>query len=401
MSSNFYSRSLPPEVLGIIFDETDTESLPSVLCASSTFYSIAYRSLYREIPNRPTGRKRAQLLQTLANVSDPARHPARLPSPTQVVHLLSLDFHSNNVTANLLRLVNCALKATENLRELMLEFSSTDNFQHMAWCLMGTTFRLRRLYTSVGLDAALFSWLAHPNQRSITELNMRGHQMVPFSLSTYLPSDALPSLTNFRSVHLESSFNTLFLAGRPVQSVGLTLFPYSRLRSLDAACRTSTPVRRLTVLCLEESCSEGLVAEIAVRLPALESLHVVILATPFSDVRLIHYFCALQPPTDACFPHLQTKLRSLVPSLSLFAALRYITFMAPDLPGADAFTVDKERGVVEEWARACPSLRTVILPMGQVWYSEDGKWRCYADEPDFPEPTQIRAQLSQTSVVLA
>lgn len=352
--------ALPPEVLSLIFDETDTQDLPSVLRASSQFYSIGYSSLYREIPNCKTGRKRVQLLQSLARAADPAFHPARLPSPALAVRLLSLDFHSSNVNGNLLRLVNRALRATTNLQELLLEFSAANSFEPTSWCLLGTTFRLRRLYTSVGLDGPLFSWLAHPNQQDITELNLRGHRMLRAKRSgsgAVLPPDALPALASFRSVHLDSASVALFLAGRPVQSVGLTLFPFAAERSLDALRTTSTPVRRLTVLCLEEPASDALVAAIAARLPALESLHVVILATPFSA----------------------EKLMALAPILARFEALRYITFMAPDMPGTDKLTTDSERTIVTVWAEACPTLRTIILPMGQVWYSEDKAWRCYAD----------------------
>ncbi|EKM51232.1 uncharacterized protein PHACADRAFT_177898 [Phanerochaete carnosa HHB-10118-sp] len=356
-----HTRTLPPEVLSLVFDETDTEDLPSVLRASSALYAIAFRSLYREISNCKTGQKRVQLLQSLARASDPAFHPTRLPSPTLVVRLLSLDFHSNTVTANLLRLINRALRASTNLRELILEFSAANNFQPTSWCLLGTTFYLRRLYTSVGLDATLFTWLAHPNQRLLIELNLRGHQIPSRycgkGADLSLPPDALPALASFRSVHLDSACTTIFLAGRPVQHVGLTLFPLSAHSALDGLCGTSVPVRRLTVLCLEEHASEALVAEIAARLPGLESLHVVVLMTPYTSV----------------------KLHVLASALTRFVALRYITFMAPDPPGADAFTVERERAVVVAWARACPTLRTVILPMGQVWYTEDGAWRCYAD----------------------
>lgn len=53
--------------------------------------------------------------------------------------------------------------------------------------------------------------------------------------------------------------------------------------------------------------------------------------------------------------------------------------MAPDMPGVDKLTTNSERAIVTIWAEACPTLRTIILPMGQVWYSEDKAWRCYAD----------------------
>ncbi|GJE93597.1 hypothetical protein PsYK624_097570 [Phanerochaete sordida] len=359
-------RTLPSEVLSLIFDETDTETLSAVLLASSECYSIACRSLYREIPNRSTSQKRVQLLQSLARASDPAFHPSRLPSPAQAVRLLSLDFHSANITANLLRLLNRALRATTNLRELLLDFSPGTSFRPTAWCLEGTTFSLRRLFTSIGLDATFFAWLSHSNQRGILELNLRGHQMVPYpsvGAPPPLAPDALPALKSFRSVHLESACTALFLAGRPVRSVGLTLFPLAADATLDTLRGTSVPVRRLTLLCLEESASDVLVSAVAARLPGLESLHIVILATPFSMARLL----------------------DLAPALARFEELRYVTFMAPDPPGKEALTIDREREIVAAWAGACTTLRTVILPMGQVWYAENGAWRCYADGLETPE----------------
>lgn len=276
-------KLLPPEVLELVFDQVRLNDLPSVLLASTAFYATGSRSLYRSIACPDTTRRRVLLLRTLANSGDPTYHPSHLPNPALAVRVLNLDFHPNTVSSNLLRLVQRVLHAVTNLRELQLEFSSVDNYQRTAWCLHGTTFRLQKLFTSVALDDAFAAWLADARQASIAELSLRGHQRCPPPLA--LAPAALPRLASFRSVHLDSRYNALFLRGRPVESVALTLFPLSRLRALDAVTLTSAPVRRLTVLCLEEQCADALVAEVAARVPALESLHVVILAVPFTDVR--------------------------------------------------------------------------------------------------------------------
>ena len=61
-------------------------------------------------------------------------------------------------------------------------------------------------------------------------------------------------------------------------------------------------------------------------------------------------------------------------SLRDFSCLRHITFMAP---GSSPSTDGQEQEIVHEWASACPTLATVILSGGVVWYPEpkSGKWK--------------------------
>lgn len=61
--------------------------------------------------------------------------------------------------------------------------------------------------------------------------------------------------------------------------------------------------------------------------------------------------------------------------------LKYLTFMA-GAGGckADSPALDEERQVVSAWTSACPSLKTVILPKGQMWYEREGKWVCGVDD---------------------
>lgn len=265
----------------MVFEQVATKDLPSVLLASSAFYTIGLRYLYYHASCPDTTRKRVLLLQTLAYVSNSGKHPPRLPNPALAVRILDVDFHPNTISANLLRLVQQALRELVNLRELQLEFSSIGNHSHVAWCLLGTSFHLERLHTSVALDVYFEAWINAENQSSIKELSLRGHQLCS---TISLSPKALPNLTSFRSVHLDNSHNTSFLRGRPVESVALTLFPLLRLKELDSLTMTSTPVKRLTALCLEDQCADILISEIAARLRELESLHVVILSVPFNDV---------------------------------------------------------------------------------------------------------------------
>ena len=58
--------------------------------------------------------------------------------------------------------------------------------------------------------------------------------------------------------------------------------------------------------------------------------------------------------------------------------LKYLTFMAgASTIDATRQTIDDERAVVKEWGKSCPSLRTIILPKGQMWiWQKDGDWVC-------------------------
>lgn len=283
--------SFPPEILSLIFDETETTSLATVLRCNSTFYYIAYHSLYHDIYSPWTGLGRVRLLKALANASNPAHHPGRLPSPARAVRSIVIDFHSHFATANLLRLINRALKAMQNLRELTLEFSTTSGnaLNHIAWCLTGTTFCLRKLDTTIRSDNTFLAWLAHPNQDSLTALTLRGHLLPADSTTPSLPQSALPALGLLRSTYIDNEFNAMFLRGRPVQTVGLTLFPGSSLNRLDMLCRTSMPVRDLRLLCTQQS-AEEVVSAIAERLPSIESLYIAVVDTPSADVRPLPFF---------------------------------------------------------------------------------------------------------------
>lgn len=68
-------------------------------------------------------------------------------------------------------------------------------------------------------------------------------------------------------------------------------------------------------------------------------------------------------------PPTQNLLVETAPSLSHFTALRYLTFMAPG-----TLSSENESEIATLWGRACPTLRTIILPKGVVWGSVDGRW---------------------------
>jgi hypothetical protein len=68
----------------------------------------------------------------------------------------------------------------------------------------------------------------------------------------------------------------------------------------------------------------------------------------------------------------QDTLLASAPLLEAFAGLRFLTFIAS---GASCYEIDDEATVAERWARACPTLTTIILPKGRVWFAgSSGRW---------------------------
>ena len=60
------------------------------------------------------------------------------------------------------------------------------------------------------------------------------------------------------------------------------------------------------------------------------------------------------------------------PLFEAFPGLRFLMFMAS---GVSRYELHDEATVAERWARACPTLTTIILPKGRVWFaSSAGRW---------------------------
>ena len=75
------------------------------------------------------------------------------------------------------------------------------------------------------------------------------------------------------------------IATRPVQGISLSLFSEHGYRALEVLARTSTPVRRLTILIVDASAPNELFPQLAARLPHLEALHIVALVQNYDLVR--------------------------------------------------------------------------------------------------------------------
>jgi len=126
-------------------------------------------------------------------------------------------------------------------------------------------------------------------------------------------------------------------------------------RSLDVLKLASEPIERLNLISFDPNAPLHLLDEIANRLPDLEALHVVILLAQCSD----------------------TMLEALAPSLKKFKSLQYLTYMSAIC--SDEVSRDDEENIAAMWHQCCPTLKTIILPMGKVWFLDNSKWTCLED----------------------
>ncbi|PSR74509.1 hypothetical protein PHLCEN_2v9806 [Hermanssonia centrifuga] len=357
-------KSLPVEVLEMICEQVPRPLLPSVMQCNILLYTLACRVLYRNPFENLKMNQRIRLLKTLSDTTSstsPLRPRSnRISHPRLYVRVLRLDFTNNLVSHNLLRLIQRVLRSLPALLDLYLEFSPKDNRGNLSWVLDGLNTSLhtpsrspslRLLSTSIRCDQSLSRFLA--SQPGITELSLRGFATTePFKL----PPSALPNLSAFRIVHLSADVLGGVLEGRPVKAVAVTLFPGDCWKPLDALKRSTVEVKRLTVLVFDDESAQTIFGEVSRRVRGLEALHVVGLMASYSAISLL----------------------ATAPILSRFPSLRYLTFMAGDPVncGSPPCTIDDERRVAGVWSKACPTLQTIILPKGQVWYESEGIWCC-------------------------
>jgi hypothetical protein len=69
-------------------------------------------------------------------------------------------------------------------------------------------------------------------------------------------------------------------------------------------------------------------------------------------------------------PYFDT-LRAATATMSRFERLRYLTLIS----AGERPSLEEEDQIAKDWAQACPSLRTIILPQGRIWFTQEGEWR--------------------------
>ncbi|KAI0262046.1 hypothetical protein BC834DRAFT_829462 [Gloeopeniophorella convolvens] len=301
--------------------------------------AIAQRALYSDVQTL-SGRKTVLLLLSLLHASAPRR---------ELVRSLQLDLTGNSVLPSLERLISRVLKLLPCLRTLSVELVPYGGrHRSNSWILpQDAPFHLCSLSTCLVIDPVMAAFLN--SQPRICHLSLRG---LPPSASNpfVLPPSALPCLKTFRSVSLGPDTLSEVITARPVQSVTLSLTPGHGCRALEVLVRSSTPVRRLTILVVDASAPSELFPKLSGLLPELEALHIVALVKEYNLDSLIES----------------------APLLEAFSGLRFLTFIAS---GQSSHELEDEATVAERWARACPTLSTIILPKGRVWFAgASGRW---------------------------
>ncbi|KAF8063377.1 hypothetical protein FPV67DRAFT_1563467 [Lyophyllum atratum] len=344
--------SLPVEILDHILQSLTRSELLPCLTINRVFNNITSRVLYRTLDELQPAQSVVCLLEL-----------ERSPRVQPFVRKLEIDWNTKtDPTLNFYRLLHRVLKGLTNLTSLSLEFPRPDT--HI-WILHDCTFALRYFSTSLPCDNALAKFLE--SQPCLLELTLRGFpqgsdSVIPpfigFSPSTReettekkftLLSSSLPRLTSLRTVHGGPSIIASVVNGRPVHMASIALFPGSSSDSLKALSLSASPMRRLSIMSFDPAVQDYLLSEIATRFPQLEALHIVILLSEYTN----------------------DLLKALGPLLAGFQALQYITFMAATdrtaLPG-------EEQDIAKLWHHWCPTLKTIILPRGRVWFEGRSEW---------------------------
>ncbi|KXN92811.1 hypothetical protein AN958_05591 [Leucoagaricus sp. SymC.cos] len=136
------------------------------------------------------------------------------------------------------------------------------------------------------------------------------------------------------------------------------------METLSALSLTSKPLTRLSVMSFDPNAPHFIFSELSTRFPDLEALHIVVLMAEVTAPMLLDWG----------------------EYLAGFRRLKYITFMAAlggEEDGGEREEID-ERRIAKVWHSSCPTLKTIILPQGKVWFegsktddeNEDGDWKC-------------------------
>jgi len=329
---------LPTEILENIFTCLARTQLRQVQLVNRRFQDISSRLLYRTVVGLSPARA-IPFLRTLT----------RKDAYTPFVREFEFDSTAyEHLTGNVLPLLNRVLRRLKALKALTLEFPPHEwqDIDITRLC-SGCTFKLRSFTTSLQCDAHLAHFLS--SQPGITELAFGGLRIEEGS-SFQLKSDALPALTVFRTVQSSPKALRAVISGRPVRTVSVSILGQDTEEALDALTKGSVPLTRISLMSFEAPPPMTLLSTLAKYFPCVEALHIIAMLSSYNTELLVE--CA--------------------PALSQFKALKYLTYMAP----GNEFDDDKEPDIAAIWHKHCPSLCTIILPRGLVWFQRDSEWSC-------------------------
>ncbi|KAK7460563.1 hypothetical protein VKT23_009284 [Stygiomarasmius scandens] len=345
---------LPRETIHLVFSFVDSrEDLSNLALASRALHSIATSVLYRSLSlEKP--RESILCLRTLSR-------DLRLPT---LVRSFEIRWTWTKPSANLHQLVHRVLERMTLLTSLSIEVHADFH----PWKLNECTFSLTRFSSSSRCDTSLVEFLE--KQSNIEDLTLRGFNSDPseftFRSSSFnlnpnpvpfpISDTALPKLSRLRAIHAGPATVSRLIDGRPLKQVSMPLYADCVHRSLDALELSSARIERLNVISFDPEAPDYLLGEIAKRLPDLEALHVVILLAQSSEAALINSS----------------------PALRNFKSLQYLTYMSATNLGS--ISQENEAKIAEEWHKSCPTLKTIILPMGKVWFYDNTRWSCLKEQ---------------------
>ncbi|KAF9005076.1 hypothetical protein BDQ17DRAFT_1353739 [Cyathus striatus] len=350
--------TLPIEILDLVINCLHLSELIPILVTNSTLHYIALRNIYSSISKlSPT-----RLVSCLRTISTNSHIPPLVRSLE-----ISID---GTPTSNFYRLVQRVLQRTTRLISLHIELPKSHN---PVWLLDGCACALKRFTTSMRCSSPLAQFL--DTQPGITDLVLRGfpgggsntmsflHPGLSITSFSYpankggfeLQSSSLPNLTMFSAIHAGPEIVKSVVTGRPVKGASIPLFRDGAALALDALSGTAVPLERISIISFDPDVV--IFPEVALRFPQLEALHIVSLLCEYNKELLVAW----------------------APLLSQFKCLKYITFMSSSASLSLSTRAD-EGSIAKLWHKACPTLQTIILPRGRVWFQGQNQWNCLDDD---------------------
>lgn len=379
-------QRLPDEILDLISRCLGNSDLYVTLRACKRLYGICARILYRDLEPRSL-KESILVLLTLSKNRELA----------EMVRILTIDWSvgrgpsEGGLYRNGYKLLHAALRRLTKLRELCLETPKTHD---VLWILLGCTFKLSSLSLSFQCNRRLADYLC--TQPGLTELALRGlneeKAIQTTGQSDYttfiLPSTALPNLQTLRIIHTTPETLCSLISHRSIRELSIPLYPMNSLQTLNALSASSRHLERLNIISFDRQATDYLVQELAARPRVAEhliALHLVMLLTRCTQQKLLDF-----TPSWGEFKKLEASFPSKphfnsVLTMRWLQYLTYISAMSSDAPkdSTESTAVENERSIAVAWHEACPTLRTLILPQGKVWFNDtqhDNGWICSEDD---------------------
>jgi hypothetical protein len=365
-------RALPRELIDLVASYLERNELPTFLRATRVTHDVGVKYLYKTIADTDTpAPQMVRCLQSLVRHRTACAH----------VHLLGLVFVHNRPTGNLITLITRVLHRLTNLRSLILDLPQARGVSPTG--ILNNSyipFKLRHFATCLRADASLATFLVSQPLIEDLELTSLYSPLCSAPDAFVLPSTALPHL---RIVHITRSVDVTraVVSGRAIEKAFVAPFDADVTESLNAVATGSTSLRRLSITAPSTESIGKLLEQISRNMPMLEALHVIDI---MPQVEVGNLSRSRLSPLMRCFHLLRCQsvkspersvadmLNDAAPIIGEFKHLRYFTYMAT---GTD-LDLKEETKITEDWSSMCPSLRTIILPAGRVWFAKDDKWQC-------------------------